>query len=92
MSRAILAGPILAGWGACLVGLGLARFAYTPLIPAVIAAEWFAPADAAYLGAANFAGYLLGAAGGRWLAMRLPVVAVLRAMLLLAAASFVASA
>ena len=92
MSRAILAGPILAGWGACLVGLGLARFAYTPLIPAVIAAEWFAPADAAYLGAANFAGYLLGAAGGRWLAMRLPVVAVLRAMLLLAAASYVASA
>ncbi|MBM3539867.1 MAG: YbfB/YjiJ family MFS transporter, partial [Alphaproteobacteria bacterium] len=52
----------------------------------------FAPADAAYLGAANFAGYLLGAAGGRWLAMRLPVAAVLRAMLLLAAASFVASA
>ncbi len=83
---------VFAGLCACLVGLGLARFAYTPLIPAVIAAGWFVPADAAYLGAANFAGYLLGAAGGRWLAARLPVVAVLRAMMLLSAASFIASA
>lgn len=87
MSRAILSGLC-----ACLVGLGLARFAYTPLIPAVIAASWFTPADAAYLGAANFAGYLLGALGGRGLAARLPVVTVLRAMMLLAAASFIASA
>jgi len=84
--------PILAGLCACLVGLGLARFAYTPLIPAVIGAGWFTPADAAYLGAANFAGYLLGAVGGRSLAARLPIVAVLRLMMLLAAASFVASA
>lgn len=84
--------PVLAGLCACLVGLGLARFAYTPLIPAVIGAGWFAPADAAYLGAANVAGYLLGALGGRRLAARLPVVFVLRAMMLLASASFIASA
>jgi predicted MFS family arabinose efflux permease len=84
--------PILSGLCACLVGLGLARFAYTPLIPAVIGAGWFAPADAAYLGAANFAGYLLGALGGRWLAARISVIAVLRAMMLLAALSFFASA
>ena len=42
-----------AAFSACLVGIGLARFAYTPLIPALIAAEWFSPAQAAYLGAAN---------------------------------------
>ena len=30
-----------AGLCASLVGLGLARFAYTPLIPALIAAKWF---------------------------------------------------
>jgi len=36
--------------------LGLARFAYTPLIPALIAAKWFSPAEAVYLGAANLAG------------------------------------
>ncbi len=92
MSRPILAGPVLAGLGACLVGLGLARFASTPLSPAVIAAAWFTPSDTAYLGAANFAGYLLGAFGGRWLVSRYPVVAVLRVMMLLAAASFIASA
>jgi Uncharacterised MFS-type transporter YbfB len=49
-----------AGLCASLVGLGLARFAYTPLIPALIAAKWFSPADAVYLGAANLAGYLAG--------------------------------
>ena len=46
---------------ASLVGLGLARFAYTPLLPAIIEAHWFAASDAAYLGAANLAGYLVGA-------------------------------
>jgi hypothetical protein len=46
---------------AILVGIGLARFAYTPLIPALVEAGWFTPAEAAYLGAANLAGYLAGA-------------------------------
>ena len=41
----------LAGLGASFVGIGLARFAYTPLIPALIAARWFTPSEAAYLGA-----------------------------------------
>lgn len=90
--RVLLAGPILAGLCAILVGLGLARFAYTPLIPAVIGAGWFAPSDAAYLGAANFAGYLAGAFFARRLAAVLPPVTVLRVVMLLAAASFIASA
>ena len=51
----------LSGLSATLVGIGLARFAYTPLIPALIAARWFDPAQAVYLGAANLAGYLAGA-------------------------------
>lgn len=51
----------LAGFSASLVGIGLARFAYTPLLPAIIQAHWFAAASAAYLGAANLAGYLAGA-------------------------------
>jgi predicted MFS family arabinose efflux permease len=72
------------------IGVGLARFAYTPLLPAVIGAHWFAPADAAYLGAANLAGYLAGALSGRPLSHRLTVVAVLRSMMLLATASFFA--
>jgi predicted MFS family arabinose efflux permease len=77
---------------ASLVGIGLARFAYSPLIPALIEAGWFAPAEAAYLGAANLAGYLAGALAGRRLAARAGTTPVLRAMMLLATASFFASA
>lgn len=84
--------PILAGLSAILVGIGLARFAYTPLIPAVIGAGWFVPADAAYLGAANFAGYLAGAYFSRRFASWFSPIAVLRTMMLLAASSFIASA
>lgn len=51
----------LAGFCASLVGIGLARFAYTPLLPAIVDAHWFTAASAAYLGAANLAGYLAGA-------------------------------
>src|SRR4030081_3770156 len=73
-----------AGLCASLVGLGLARFAYTPLIPALIAAKWFSPADAVYLGAANLAGYLAGALVARALGARLGAVRSLRGMMVLA--------
>lgn len=46
---------------AMLVGIGIARFGYAPLIPALIAAHWFTPSAAFWLGAMNFLGYLLGA-------------------------------
>src|SRR5260370_41041192 len=70
-----------AGLCASLVGLGLARFAYTPLIPALIAAKWFSPADAVYLGAANLAGYLAGALVAPELGARAGPVRALRARL-----------
>ncbi len=70
---------VCAGLSASLVGLGLARFAYTPLIPALIAAGWFSPADVVYLGAANLAGYLAGALVARPLAARVGAVFILRA-------------
>jgi predicted MFS family arabinose efflux permease len=77
---------------ATLVGIGLARFAYTPLIPVLIAADWFAPSQAAYLGAANLAGYLAGAGLGMLLATRAPAAMTLRAMMALATATFFACA
>ncbi len=46
---------------ALLVGIGLARFAYTPLLPALVYGNWVSTSQAAYLGAANLAGYLAGA-------------------------------
>ena len=75
-----------------LVGIGLARFGYTPLIPALIAAGWFAPSAAVYLGAANLAGYLAGALGARAIAARTGVPALLRGSMLLTAASLFACA
>ncbi|HEX7968953.1 MAG TPA: YbfB/YjiJ family MFS transporter [Stellaceae bacterium] len=47
---------------ATLDGVGLCRFAYTPLIPFMIAAGVVTESGAAYVGAANLAGYLAGAA------------------------------
>jgi predicted MFS family arabinose efflux permease len=82
----------LAGLSGSLVGIGLARFAYTPLLPAIVAAGWFAPADAAYLGAANLAGYLAGALLTGPLTARIPTIATLRAMMVLATLSFFALA
>jgi len=80
------------GLCASLVGIGLARFAYTPLIPVLVTQQWFAPSQAAYLGAANLAGYLVGALGARWMTAVAPVSVVLRALMLLAAVSFFACA
>ncbi|WP_454645647.1 YbfB/YjiJ family MFS transporter [Bradyrhizobium liaoningense] len=81
----------VAGLSASLVGLGLARFSYTPLIPALIAAKWFSASNVVYLGAANLAGYLAGALAARVLATRIGAVRALRAMMLLATLSFFAS-
>jgi MFS family permease len=81
----------VAGLSASLVGLGLARFSYTPLIPALIAAKWFDPSDVVYLGAANLAGYLAGALAARTVAARIGAVRAVRAMMLLATLSFFAS-
>ncbi|MCB8882172.1 YbfB/YjiJ family MFS transporter [Acidisoma cellulosilytica] len=80
----------LAAACASLVGIGLARFAYAPLLPAIIGAHWFAPSAAAYLGAANLVGYLAGALLTRPMASRLPAPALLRGFMLLASIAFFA--
>ncbi len=58
----------VAGLCASFIGIGLARFAYTPLIPPLIEAHWFPAAAVVQLSAANYAGYLAGALFGRALA------------------------
>ena len=82
----------LSGLCASLIGIGLARFAYTPLLPELIAAHWFAPSQAAYLGAANLLGYLAGALLAQTIAARISGVMTLRAMMLVATAAFFACA
>lgn len=83
---------ILAGLCASLVGIGLARFAYTPLIPPLIEAHWFAAQDVVFLGAANLVGYLAGALAGRPLAARIGARRTLQAMMALASLAFFACA
>ena len=52
--------PALAGFAGIGLGTGLLRFAYTPIIPALIHAEWATVPQAAWLGSANFWGGLVG--------------------------------
>lgn len=69
MSSAESASPSLkvafAGASCTFSGLGLARFTYVPLFPAMVAAGWVSGAEAGLLGALNFAGYVVGTLSGR---------------------------
>ena len=82
----------LAGFSAVLVGNGLGRFAYTPLLPALISDHWFSPSAAAYLGAANLAGYLAGAVLGHAATRYVRPAWLLRGMMFLTGASLLACA
>ena len=81
----------IAGLSGSLVSIGLARFVYAPLIPPLIAADWFSAADAVTLGVANFVGYLAGVLLGRPIAMALCTRRTLRLMMIVATAAFSAS-
>lgn len=82
--------PIFAGLCASLVSIGLARFAYTPLIPSLIQAQWFSANDVVYLGAANLVGYLIGALIGRPIAQRTSNTTALRLMMVAVTLAFFA--
>lgn len=77
----------VAGLAALFSGLGIARFAYTPLIPALVTAGWFGPGEAAAFGAANLVGYLAGAAVALPAARAAPLPLLMRGMMLLVAAA-----
>ncbi|WP_454827046.1 YbfB/YjiJ family MFS transporter [Paraburkholderia xenovorans] len=89
-ARALFA--TLAGLCGSLVAIGLARFAYTPLIPSLIQEHWFTSSQAVTLGAANFAGYLVGALIGRPLASALSNRSALRILMAVVTAAFFACA
>src|SRR5512136_1211509 len=75
---------------ATLNGVGLCRFAYTPLVPFMIAAGVVTESGAAYLGAANLAGYLAGAALAAPLAARIGLGRAIRACFSLSVIALVA--
>lgn len=82
----------MAGLAGTLLGVGLGRFAYTPLLPALIGEGWVDAAGGALLGAANLTGYLLGAVTAARAGRVFGPVPVLRAAMLLVALSLLACA
>jgi MFS family permease len=82
----------IAGMSGSFVTIGLARFAYTPLIPSLIERQWFTPSDAVTLGAANLAGYLAGAQLGRPVAVSLSNRTSLRLFMVMATLALFACA
>jgi len=80
--------PALTGFIALLIGNGLGRFGYPPLIPALIKEGWFSVSQADYLGAANLTGYIIGAAFGARINCFIPAVYLVRAAVFTVALSF----
>ena len=44
-----------------LLGMGLGRFSYTPIIPMLIQSNYLTPGETGYIGAINLSGYIFGA-------------------------------
>jgi predicted MFS family arabinose efflux permease len=74
-----------------LVGMGLGRFGYSPMIPALIQTGALAEAEAGYVGALNLGGYVVGALLTSRLRRRFHEAWILRICLALALLSLVAS-
>jgi predicted MFS family arabinose efflux permease len=80
--------PAFAGASGTFSGLGLARFAYVPLFPAMVGAGWVSGGEAGLLGALNLGGYVLGVVSGRRIGRALGTVAALDLGMALVIASF----
>src|SRR5215218_9588065 len=84
--------PLLGGILALAAAMGIGRFAYTPLLPAMQKAAGLDPTQAGLLAAANYAGYLVGAllaavavsASGRIPILRISAIAVAATIALMA--------
>lgn len=74
-----------------LVGMGLGRFSYTPMVPALIASGTLTEAEAGYVGAINLGGYLIGGLAVPWLLRRADRVIWLRTSLCVAVICLIAS-
>jgi predicted MFS family arabinose efflux permease len=82
----------ISGLLAMLVGVGVARFGYAPLVPVLVADKWFTATQAFWLGAVNLLGYFIGAAVIRAWRGSLPAKTLVVALMGATALSILASA
>jgi predicted MFS family arabinose efflux permease len=81
----------IAGAATLMVGMGIGRFSYSPMIPALIEAGALSETEAGYVGAANFAGYLVGALAAPLIRRSVGEAHAMRLCLVLSLASLFAS-
>lgn len=82
----------VAGLANLVVAVGISRFSYTALVPALIGAGLLTAGEAGYIGAVNLVGYMVGAWFAAPVGRRFGIVASLRAALVLTVLSLVALA
>jgi predicted MFS family arabinose efflux permease len=82
----------VSGLLAMLVGVGIARFGYGPLVPALVGAHWYSAAAAFWLGAVNLLGYFCGAAFMRFWRGTLRAKPVIVGLMMVTSLSLLASA
>lgn len=91
-SRQAFLRPALAGFCGLFIGIGMGRFGYPPLIPAMVEAGWASPTTLHLAGAFNLGGYIVGAGTALVGARALGVRTAIGLASLLAVLSFAASA
>ena len=74
----------IGGHMALLVGMGLGRFSYTPMVPALTGAGVLSAPEAGAVGAVNLGAYVVGGLASGWLARRFRPARVLQVCLALA--------
>ncbi|HTI93834.1 MAG TPA: YbfB/YjiJ family MFS transporter [Puia sp.] len=84
--------PAFTGLATLLIGIGIGRFGYPPLIPSLVAHGWFSVSEADYLGAANLTGYILGSVMATRLNRWVPSVYLIRVSLVVTTLTFIGCA
>ncbi|MCH2133814.1 MAG: MFS transporter [Phycisphaerales bacterium] len=74
---------VVAGILTMLASIGLVRYAYSPLVPAMIHHDWLSSSQVGYLGTVNFIGNFIGAVFCAWLSRRFTGGVVCRVALLI---------
>jgi len=82
----------LGGGGGMFIGIGLGRFSYTAMVPALISSGELTALEAGRVGALNFAGFALGALISVWLSTRFGAVRALTFAAVLSVLALAASA